>query len=74
MLNSTLLGGYEARGALASAYLKGEVDSDWCIGSCQNWKETEEGRGRYIRLKKRWAAQKTEGKDTGKDHEQVQRT
>lgn len=33
-------------------------DTNWCVGGCQDWKETEEGRQRYDELHKRWLALK----------------
>lgn len=52
MLNSTLIGGHEAREALAQASLKLEVGTDWCVGACEPWVETEDGRERYKALQK----------------------
>jgi len=28
-----------------------EVDTNWCVGGCSNWKETKEGIDRYSELK-----------------------
>lgn len=56
MLNHSLLGDYEARLALQEASLKLEVGTDWCVGGCKNYRETEDGLARYGDLKKRWEA------------------
>ncbi len=52
MMNSTLLGGENARNALARASLKLEVDTDWCIGTCEHWSKTEKGKVRYTEIKR----------------------
>lgn len=64
MLNSTIFGGYEARSALAEAHVKCEVNTDWCIGGCQSWEETEEGRKRFEAIRQK----NQEEKEAGRKH------
>ena len=54
MLNSTIFGGWDAREALVKASMALEVDTNWCVGGCSNWKETKEGIDRYSELKIRY--------------------
>jgi len=58
MLNSTIFGGLSARGALARATLDLKVDTDWCIGRCEDWEKSPEGRARFEELKKKHLARK----------------
>ena len=55
MLNNTVFGGVGCREALADALLKLEVDTNWCAGGdeCKPWKESEEGKARYEKLKEK---------------------
>jgi hypothetical protein len=38
--------------------------TDWCVGGCTPWKETEEGRARFEAL----ATKNTEERDAGRRH------
>ena len=64
MLNSALLGGYEARSALAKANLALEVDDDWCVGGCQHWSQTEKGKERFKTLKAKYEEHQHAGTKT----------
>lgn len=64
MMNSTIIGGWEAREALKEASLKLEVGTDWCVGGCQHFSETEEGRARYAELRKRYQSHEQERNTT----------
>ena len=64
MLNSTIAGGYEKRAALVKASMSGEVSTDWCVGGCKHWDETEEGRQRFETLR----AINQQEKEAGRPH------
>jgi len=51
MLNSTIFGGYGAREALRKASHAGEIDTNWCVGGCEPWQDTEDGKARYEKLR-----------------------
>jgi len=61
MLNAALLGGAEARNALQNAMFDDDlpqVDTDWCVGGCKSWNETDEGKSRMALLRElmlQWA-------------------
>ena len=52
MLNSTIFDGMAARSALAKASLEQRVDTNWCIGTCDPWKKSKEGRDRFAALQR----------------------
>ena len=67
MLNSAIFGGASARAALEKAMFDDElnVGTDWCVGGCTSFEETEEGRRRFNELRAQNEAwkKKTEGTD-----------
>ncbi len=68
MLNSTIFGGYEARRALQDAYLKLELNDDWCIGGgCKHYSESAAGRKRFNDLKKKFGQHRLQNLETRKE-------
>jgi hypothetical protein len=64
MLNSAVFGGVEAGTALRESMFDDEqkqVGHDWCVGGCQKWQDTDEGKQRFIDIKERFD-------DWGKEH------
>jgi len=43
----------------------GPPDTNWCVGGCEEWRETEDGRKRYEELRERWLAVGAAGKLEG---------
>jgi len=57
MLNHTLLGvatgDFTARQAMVDLQ-DGPRTTDWCVGGCDSWKDSESGIARYKELAARW--------------------